>query len=86
VLRSLYRGAWEGAHGGARRGDVSQAEGGSGDRGGSRPPGGLEWATQANRPAGSVQGFRAGRGRRVQWAELGQKKGRMDCALWWASR
>jgi hypothetical protein len=30
-------------------------------------------ATQAGRPDGPVQGFRAGRGRRVWWAEMGQE-------------
>jgi hypothetical protein len=35
-------------HGGAQRGGTGQAKGGSGDRGGRRPPGGLEWAAQAS--------------------------------------
>jgi hypothetical protein len=51
------------ADSGKRRGGAGQAEGGSGDRGGRRPPGGPEWATLASRLAGPVQGFRAGRGR-----------------------
>jgi hypothetical protein len=72
-------------HGGARRGSASQAEGGSGDLCGRRPPGGPEWATQANRPARPVQGFLVGIGRMVQWAELGQK-GRTDWALRCPSR
>jgi hypothetical protein len=32
-------------------------------------------ATQAGKPDGSVRGFRAGRGRRVWWAEMGQEAG-----------
>jgi hypothetical protein len=48
--------------GGAWRGGAGQAEGGSGDRGGRRPPGGPEWAAQVSRPAGLVRGFQARRG------------------------
>jgi hypothetical protein len=51
------------ADSGKRHGSVGQAEGGSGDRGGRRALGGPEWAAQASRPAGPVQGFWAGRGR-----------------------
>jgi hypothetical protein len=51
------------ADSGKRRAGAGQAEGGSGDRGGRRPPGGPEWAAQASKPAGPVQGFQAGRGR-----------------------
>jgi hypothetical protein len=50
-------------HGGARRDGASQAEGGSGNRGGRRPPGGPEWAAQASRPARPMRGFQNGRGR-----------------------
>jgi hypothetical protein len=32
-------------------------------------------AAQAGRPAGPVQGFWAGRGRREWWAEMGQEAG-----------
>jgi hypothetical protein len=34
----------------------------------------------AEKAPGLVQDFRAGRGRRVRWVEMGQKAGRTGCA------
>jgi hypothetical protein len=72
------------ADSGKRCGGVSQAEGGSGDRGGRRPPGGPEWAAQASWAGARFSGQeRKGRCSGLSWAK---RPGGLGVLMGWRGR
>jgi hypothetical protein len=62
---------WRTADSGKRRGGAGQAEGGFGDRGGRRLPGGPEWPGGPNANwAGAERKQKKEMGRKDDWAEM----------------